>query len=51
MGITNSFIITKSLTDYGAAHHETLIPVFRVSALVFIYMLGMSQATGESGKI
>ena len=49
--ITNSFVITKSLTDYGITQHDTLIPVFRIPALVFIYLLGRAEAIGESGKM
>ncbi|MCL2160217.1 MAG: DUF4143 domain-containing protein, partial [Oscillospiraceae bacterium] len=45
--VTSSFIISKSLTDYGTAQHNTLIPVFRVPAVVFVYMLGKAEATGE----
>ena len=36
--ITNAFVLTKSLTDYGVTQHETLIPIFKIPALVFIYM-------------
>jgi predicted AAA+ superfamily ATPase len=49
--ITSSFIITKSLTDYGIARHDTLVPVFRIPALVFIYLLGKAEAIGENGKM
>ena len=49
--VTNSFVLTKSLTDYGITQHETLIPVFKIPALVFIYMLGRAEAMGESGKM
>ena len=46
-----SFVLTKSLTDYGTTQHETLIPIFRIPALVSIYMLGRAEAMGESGKM
>jgi len=49
--VTNSFIVTKSLLDYGIARHDTLVPVFRVPAIVFVYLLGSAEALGESGKI
>ncbi|MCL1994588.1 MAG: ATP-binding protein [Defluviitaleaceae bacterium] len=49
--IANSFVLTKSLTDYGVTQHETLVPIFRIPALVFIYMLGRAEAIGESGKM
>ena len=46
-----SFLITKSLTDYGWLPHNTLVPVFRLPALVFIYLLGRAEAVGEKGKL
>ena len=49
--VAHSFILTKSLTDYGITQHETLIPILRIPALVFIYMLGRAEAMGESGKM
>ena len=49
--VTNSFIITKSLTDYGITSHETLVPVLRIPAIVFIYLLGRAEAMGEGGKM
>ena len=49
--ITDSFIITKSLVDYGVSRHETKIPVFRIPALVFVYMLGSAEAIGDSRKM
>lgn len=42
--VSGSFIITKSLTDYGFAKHDTTIPVFRIPALVFVYLLGQAEA-------
>ena len=49
--VSNAFVITKNLMDYGAVQHGTYIPVFRVPALPFIYMLGRAEAIGESGKL
>ena len=49
--VSNSFVITKSLLDYGMANHKTLIPVFRIPALVFIYLLGRAEALGKATKI
>ncbi len=37
--VTNAFIITKKLTDYGVSKHETRIPIIRIPAIVFLYML------------
>jgi len=49
--VANSFIVTKSLLDYGMAHHETLVPVFRVPAIVFVYLLGRAAAIGNAAKM
>ena len=49
--VANSFILTKSLTDYGITKHETLVPVLRIPALVFVYLLGRAEAMGESGRM
>ena len=49
--VTGSFIITKSLMDYGTAQHATLIPVLRIPALVFVYLLGNAEAKRESIKL
>ena len=49
--ITKSFVLTKSLTDYGTTGHETLVPIFKNPALVFIYMLGRAEAMGEGGRM
>jgi predicted AAA+ superfamily ATPase len=49
--VVYSFIVTKSLLDYGMANHQTLIPVFRVPALIFVYLLGRIQAMGGAAKI
>jgi len=45
--VVNSFIVTKSLTDYGIARHDTRIPVFRFPAMPFIYLLGQQEATND----
>ena len=42
--VTQSFIITKNLMDYGLSQHNTLAPVLRVPALAFVYLLGMAEA-------
>ena len=49
--VTSSFVITKSLTDYGIAQHDTLVPVLRIPALPFLYMLGRAEAMGENIKM
>jgi len=49
--VTSAFLITKSLTDYGVSRHDTRIPVFRIPALVFVYLLGRAEALGENAKL
>jgi predicted AAA+ superfamily ATPase len=49
--ISHSFVITKSLSDCGVSKHETRIPVFRVPALPFVYLLGRAEAIGRGGKM
>ena len=46
--VTHSFVITKNLMDYGTSSHETVVPVFRVPALPFVYLLGRAEA-GDGG--
>lgn len=49
--VTNAFLITKNLNDYGITRHNTITPIFRVPALVFLYLLGKSEAEGNNGKL
>lgn len=49
--VTNAFLITKSLDDFGITKHETVTPILRVPAIVFLYLLGKAEAEGQSGKI
>lgn len=49
--ITNAFLITKQLDDFGIAKHETHVPVLRVPAIAFLYLLGKAEADGQNGKI
>jgi predicted AAA+ superfamily ATPase len=41
---SSSFIITKSLLDVGKSQQQSLIPITRMPALPFLYMLGWSEA-------
>ena len=50
-GIAHSFIVTKNLLDYGTSQHKTVVPVFRIPALVFVYLLGRNEAIGEHAKL
>lgn len=49
--VSNAFLMTKQLTDYGLAAHETSVPILRVPALVFLYLLGKAEAEGRSVKL
>lgn len=49
--VTNAFLITKQLEDFGLVKHETAVPILRVPAIVFLYLLGKGEAEGQNGKI
>lgn len=49
--IANAFLITKHLDDFGITKHETQIPILRIPAIAFLYLLGKEEADGQSGKM
>lgn len=49
--VTHAFLITKQLTDFGIANHKTDIPIMRIPAAAFLYLLGMAEAEGNGGRI
>ena len=49
--VTNAFLVTKRLDDFGIAKHETKVPILRIPAIAFLYLLGKSEADGENGKM
>ena len=49
--VTNAFLITKQLEDFGIAKHETAIPIMRIPAIAFLYLLGKAEAEGQNGKL
>lgn len=49
--VTNAFLVTKQLGDFGIAKHETKVPIMKVPAIVFLYLLGKAEADGENGKM
>ena len=49
--VTSAFLITKQLEDVGIARHETKVPILRIPAIVFLYLLGKAEAEGQSGKL
>jgi predicted AAA+ superfamily ATPase len=48
--VAHAFVITKRLSDCGDVNHPTKVPIFRIPALPFIYMLGEAEACGETGS-
>lgn len=49
--ITNAFLVTKRLDDFGITKHETMVPILRVPAIAFLYILGKAEAEGQNGKL
>lgn len=49
--VTGAFLITKRIDDVGITRHETAVPIFRVPAIAFLYLLGKAEAEGERGKL
>ena len=49
--VTNAFLVTKRLDDFGVARHETMVPILRVPAIAFLYILGKAEAEGQNGKL
>ncbi len=47
--VTNAFLITKKIDDFGIAKHETNVPIFRIPAIAFLYLLGKEEANGQNG--
>lgn len=49
--VSNAFLITKRLEDFGITKHETATPIMRVPAIAFLYLLGRAEAEGQNGKL
>ena len=43
-------LVTKQLDDFGIAKHETAVPILRIPAIAFLYLLGKAEADGQNGK-
>lgn len=43
--VTAAFLVTKRLDDFGVSRHETEVPILRIPAIAFLYLLG--KAEGE----
>jgi len=48
--VTSAFVVTKNITDYGISKHDTPVPILRIPAPVFTYLIGMAEAKGQEGK-
>lgn len=49
--VTSAFLITKKLEDVGITKHDTKVPILRIPAVVFLYLLGKAEAEGQNGKL
>lgn len=49
--VTKAFLITKQLHDFGMTKHETKIPILKIPAIAFLYLLGKAEADGQNGKM
>lgn len=49
--VTSAFLITKQTDDYGITKHETKVPILRIPAIAFLYLLGKAEADGQNGKM
>ena len=49
--VTNSFLVTKRLNDFGIVKHETKVPILLIPAIAFLYLLGKAEADGQNGKM
>ena len=49
--VTDAFLITKRLDDFGITTHETTVPILRVPATAFLYILEKTEAEGQNGKL
>lgn len=41
--VTSAFLITKRLDDFGVTKHETKIPIMKIPAIVFLYLMGNAE--------
>ena len=49
--VTNAFLVTKQLYDFGITKHQTEVPILRIPAIAFLYLLGKAEADGQNGKM
>ncbi len=46
--VTGAFLITKRLDDFGITKHETRVPILRIPAIAFLYLLGKAEADRQN---
>lgn len=49
--VSYAFLITKRMEDFGITKHETNVPIMRIPAIVFMYLLGKLESEGMDGKL
>jgi predicted AAA+ superfamily ATPase len=49
--VQGALIITKRAEDYGVSSHKTRIPVVRIPAPAFLYLLGNAEKEGYAAKM
>ena len=49
--VTDAFLITKKSDDFGIVKHETKVPILRIPAIAFLYLLGRAEADGQNRKM
>ena len=42
--VSHAFLITKQVNDVGISKHDTNVPILRVPAIAFLYLLGKEEA-------
>lgn len=48
--VTNAFLVTKRLDDFGITKHETKVPILRIPAIAFLYLLGKAEADRKNNN-
>lgn len=49
--VAHAFLVTKQIDDVGKTAHDTVVPIIRVPAIAFLYILGKTEAEGRNGKM
>ena len=50
-GVSGAFLVTKELDDFGNAGADTAVPILRIPAAMFLYLIGKAEAEGQNGKL